>query len=40
MVAGAGIPVFDGELDPSVFDVTNRDSFVNGVTVTHFTRRR
>ncbi len=40
MVAGAGIPVFDGEFDPTVFDVTDRGSFDNGVTVTHFTRRR
>lgn len=39
VVAGAGIPVFDGEFDPTVFDVTDRDSFDNGVTVTHFARR-
>ncbi|MFD7661762.1 dihydrofolate reductase family protein [Streptomyces sp. NPDC059788] len=38
VVAGAGIPVFDGAFDPTVFEVTDRTSFDNGVTVTHFAR--
>ncbi|MEV5596972.1 dihydrofolate reductase family protein [Streptomyces sp. NPDC052496] len=39
VIAGAGIPVVDGEFDPTVFDVTDRAAFDNGVTVTHFARR-
>ncbi|MFI0775235.1 dihydrofolate reductase family protein [Streptomyces sp. NPDC021212] len=39
VVAGAGIPAFRGEFDPTVFRVTDRESFDNGVTVTWFTRR-
>ncbi|MBH1937120.1 dihydrofolate reductase family protein [Streptomyces sp. AV19] len=40
VVAGAGIPVFDGEFDPTVFTVTDRKSFGNGVTITWFVRRQ
>ncbi|MEU0136719.1 dihydrofolate reductase family protein [Streptomyces sp. NPDC006296] len=39
VVAGSGIPVFDGEFDPTLFDVAERTSFSNGVTLTRFTRR-
>lgn len=39
VVAGAGIPVFDGEFDPTLFTVEDRRSFANGVTVTWFARR-
>lgn len=40
VVAGAGIPVFDGEFDPTVFQVAERTTFTNGVTFTRFTRPR
>ncbi|MEN2417271.1 dihydrofolate reductase family protein [Streptomyces rimosus] len=39
VVAGAGIPVFDGEFDPTLFAVAERTSFANDVTITRFTRR-
>ncbi|MFH8747893.1 dihydrofolate reductase family protein [Streptomyces rimosus] len=39
VVAGAGIPVFDGEFDPALFAVAERTSFANDVTITRFTRR-
>ncbi|MFF5445138.1 dihydrofolate reductase family protein [Streptomyces sp. NPDC012888] len=39
VVAGAGIPVFDGAFDPTVFDVAERTSFPHGVTLTRLTRR-
>ncbi|GLF94885.1 dihydrofolate reductase family protein [Streptomyces yaizuensis] len=39
VVAGSGIPAFSGAFDPTVFDVTDRASFDNGVVVTHFARR-
>ncbi|MEU5168191.1 dihydrofolate reductase family protein [Streptomyces mutomycini] len=39
VVAGAGIPVINGEFDPTLFGVADRASFGNGVTVTRFTRR-
>ncbi|MEU0058911.1 dihydrofolate reductase family protein [Streptomyces sp. NPDC006334] len=39
VVAGAGIPVFDGAFDPTVFDVAERTAFPSGVTLTHLTRR-
>ncbi|MFJ3142275.1 dihydrofolate reductase family protein [Streptomyces halstedii] len=40
VVAGAGIPVFDGKFDPTVFQVAERTAFANGVTFTRFTRPR
>lgn len=40
VVAGAGIPVFEGEFDPTVFQVAERTAFTNGVTFTRFTRPR
>ncbi|RZU23587.1 dihydrofolate reductase family protein [Streptomyces sp. BK239] len=39
VVAGAGIPAFDGAFDPTVFDVAERTAFPSGVTLTHLTRR-
>ncbi|MEV6128085.1 dihydrofolate reductase family protein [Streptomyces violaceusniger] len=39
VVAGAGVPAFDGAFDPTVFDVAERTAFPNGVTLTHLTRR-
>lgn len=39
VVAGAGIPMVDGEFDPTPFQVTDRRSFGNGVTVTWLARR-
>ncbi|MFC9944510.1 dihydrofolate reductase family protein [Streptomyces pratensis] len=39
VVAGAGIPAFNGEFAPTPFEVADRTSFENGVTVTRFTRR-
>ncbi|MEU6553282.1 dihydrofolate reductase family protein [Streptomyces sp. NPDC046915] len=38
VVAGAGIPAFDGAFDPTVFDVAERTAFPNGVTLTRLTR--
>ncbi|WP_027935694.1 dihydrofolate reductase family protein [Amycolatopsis sp. ATCC 39116] len=40
VVAGDGIPMVDGKFDPTVFAVTERKSFDNGVVVTWFDRRR
>ncbi|MGV9880349.1 dihydrofolate reductase family protein [Streptomyces sp. NPDC003006] len=37
VVAGAGIPVFGGEFDPTTFRVNRRESFPNDVTITWFT---
>ncbi|SFX88369.1 dihydrofolate reductase family protein [Streptomyces atratus] len=39
VVAGTGIPVFDGEFDPTLFKVADRASFTNDVTITRFARR-
>ncbi|AQW50660.1 dihydrofolate reductase family protein [Streptomyces violaceusniger] len=39
VVAGAGVPAFDGAFDPTVFDVAERTAFPGGVTLTHLTRR-
>ncbi|WP_431682878.1 dihydrofolate reductase family protein [Kitasatospora sp. KL5] len=39
VVAGAGIPAFDGTFDPTVFDVAERTAFPNGVTLTRLVRR-
>ncbi|MEU1801482.1 dihydrofolate reductase family protein [Streptomyces sp. NPDC019937] len=39
VVAGSGIPAFQGEFSPTVFRVADRESFDGGVTVTWFTRR-
>ncbi|MER7758216.1 dihydrofolate reductase family protein [Streptomyces sp. NPDC097619] len=39
VVAGAGIPAFDGTFDPTVFAVAERTTFPNGITLTHLTRR-
>ncbi|MFF1378179.1 dihydrofolate reductase family protein [Streptomyces sp. NPDC058308] len=36
VVAGAGIPLFDGEFDPTRFRPTARETFANGVLVTWF----
>ncbi|MEV5007005.1 dihydrofolate reductase family protein [Streptomyces sp. NPDC056159] len=38
VVAGAGIPAFDGTFNPTVFHVAERTAFPNGVTLTHLTR--
>ncbi|MFE0172331.1 dihydrofolate reductase family protein [Streptomyces sp. NPDC059002] len=39
VIAGTGIPVVDGPFDPTVFDVAERTTFANGVTLTRLTRR-
>ncbi|MGC2997332.1 dihydrofolate reductase family protein [Streptomyces sp. G35A] len=39
VVAGAGVPAFDGRFDPTLFSVTEHQSFANDVTVTWLTRR-
>ncbi|MFJ4467200.1 dihydrofolate reductase family protein [Streptomyces sp. NPDC089424] len=39
VVAGAGIPAFDGAFDPTAFGVAERTAFPNGVTLTRLTRR-
>ncbi|MFF4273553.1 dihydrofolate reductase family protein [Streptomyces sp. NPDC001536] len=39
VVAGAGIPVFDGAFAPTVFDVAERTAFPSGVTLTRLARR-
>ncbi|GGR91800.1 MULTISPECIES: dihydrofolate reductase family protein [Streptomyces] len=39
VVAGAGIPAFDGAFDPTVFEVAERTAFPNGVTLTRLTSR-
>ncbi|QEU95412.1 dihydrofolate reductase family protein [Streptomyces kanamyceticus] len=36
VVAGSGIPLFDGEFDPTRFRVTGRESFPNDVMITWF----
>ncbi|MFE0249375.1 dihydrofolate reductase family protein [Streptomyces sp. NPDC059010] len=38
VVAGAGIPAFDGAFDPTAFEVAERTAFPNGVTLTRLTR--
>ncbi|MET9076548.1 dihydrofolate reductase family protein [Streptomyces sp. NPDC004232] len=40
VVAGAGVPAFDGAFDPTVFDVVARTAFPGGNTLTHLTRRQ
>ncbi|MYW04534.1 dihydrofolate reductase family protein [Streptomyces sp. SID3343] len=39
VVAGSGTSVFDGDFDPTVFEVADRTSFAGGVLITHFVRR-
>ncbi|WP_329493169.1 dihydrofolate reductase family protein [Kitasatospora herbaricolor] len=39
VVAGSGIPVFNGDFSPTLFEVTDRTSFDNDVTMTWFARR-
>ncbi|AQS72114.1 dihydrofolate reductase family protein [Streptomyces pactum] len=39
VIAGAGVPLVDGDFDPTLFDVASRTAFENGVTLTRFTRR-
>lgn len=39
VVAGTGIPVFDGGFDPTLFKVADRTSFATDVTITRFVRR-
>lgn len=39
VVAGSGISAFNGEFNPTLFKVTDRTSFDNDVTITHFVRR-
>lgn len=39
VVAGAGVPVFDGEFTPTLFKATERRTFPHDVTVTWLTRR-
>lgn len=39
VVAGSGIPAFNGEFNPTLFKVTDRTSFDNDVTITWFARR-
>ncbi|KJY42394.1 deaminase [Streptomyces sp. NRRL B-1568] len=39
VVAGSGIPVFNGEFSPTLFKVADRTSFANDVTITRFARR-
>lgn len=38
VVAGAGIPVFTGRFDPTLFRPTRREEFDNGAQVTWFSR--
>ncbi|MEU3935342.1 dihydrofolate reductase family protein [Streptomyces sp. NPDC029044] len=40
VVAGAGVPAFDGAFDPTVFEVAERTAFPSGVTLTRLTRRQ
>ncbi|MFE7271303.1 dihydrofolate reductase family protein [Streptomyces sp. NPDC057623] len=40
VVAGTGVPVFDGAFDPTVFDVAERTTFPNGALLTRLTRRQ
>ncbi|MGW6912755.1 dihydrofolate reductase family protein [Kitasatospora sp. NPDC054939] len=39
VVAGSGIPAFDGGFDPTVFAVAERTAFANDVTLTRLFRR-
>ncbi|MFI9544216.1 dihydrofolate reductase family protein [Streptomyces sp. NPDC052016] len=39
VVAGAGVPAVNGAFDPTVFDVSERTAFPNGITLTRLTRR-
>ncbi|WP_329583094.1 dihydrofolate reductase family protein [Kitasatospora sp. NBC_01250] len=39
VVAGAGVPLFDGAFDPTAFTVAERTAFPNGVTLTRLIRR-
>ncbi|MEW2611207.1 dihydrofolate reductase family protein [Streptomyces sp. NPDC047880] len=39
VVAGSGIPVVEGDFDPTVLDVAERTAFPNGITLTRLTRR-
>ncbi|MCO6723008.1 dihydrofolate reductase, partial [Streptomyces sp. Vc714c-19] len=39
VIAGAGVPLVDGDFDPTLFDTAERTAFTNGVTLTRFTRR-
>ncbi|MFI7273712.1 dihydrofolate reductase family protein [Streptomyces sp. NPDC049879] len=39
VVIGSGVPFFDGDFDPTLFDVVEREAFDNGVLVTRLTRR-
>ncbi|MDT0267945.1 dihydrofolate reductase family protein [Streptomyces sp. DSM 44915] len=39
VIAGAGIPLVDGEFDPTVFTVRQRRTFDNGVVVSWLDRR-
>lgn len=39
VVAGSGIPVFNGDFSPTLFKITDRASFDNDVTMTWFARR-
>ncbi|MDA0563359.1 dihydrofolate reductase family protein [Streptomonospora sp. S1-112] len=39
VVAGAGVPAFDGGFDPTAFTVTERAAFANGAAVTWLARR-
>ncbi|GAA2781868.1 hypothetical protein GCM10020219_061700 [Nonomuraea dietziae] len=38
VVAGAGIPMFSGQFNPTQFTPTRRESFDNGTQVTWLTR--
>ncbi|GLZ75338.1 deaminase [Actinorhabdospora filicis] len=38
VVAGAGVPVFEGAFGPTVFEPAERTAFANGVTLTRFVR--
>lgn len=40
VVAGAGVALFDGGFDPTLFRAADRDVFPNGVSVTWHTARR
>ncbi len=39
VIAGTGIPAFDGAFDPTVYDVAERTACPNGVTLTRLLRR-
>lgn len=38
VVAGTGVPMFDGAFSPTLFTPTHRETFSNGAQVTWFTR--